>query len=66
MQNIKIFRALLGEIANEYSDAQLEQIDREINTLAELLLGLYSTIKFDDQQTAPIIKSKGRKHTIHT
>jgi flagellin-like hook-associated protein FlgL len=62
--HLKTFRASLGKLANEYSDAQLEQLDREINTLAELLLHLYSSSKFDDQKVMAIIESKGRKHTI--
>lgn len=65
MQNRKTCRASLGKIAQEYSDAQLEQIDREINTLARLLLDLYLSIQFDDRKETPIMESKGREHIIH-
>lgn len=62
MQNIKTFRASLGESGKEYTDAQLEQLDRELNAFAELLLHFHVAAEVDDHNTAPIMKDKGRTH----
>lgn len=65
MENIKAFRASLGELRDGYTDAQLEQLDRELDTVAELLLHLYSSATVDDQKAVPIMKGKGRINSTH-
>jgi hypothetical protein len=66
MQNIKLFRASLGETGKGYTDAQLEQLDRELNVLAELLLHLHVAAEVDDHNAAPIMKGKGRTHITYS
>ena len=39
-KDLKDFRAFLGPPSERYNDAQLEQLQREMDTLAELLLEL--------------------------
>jgi hypothetical protein len=42
MQNLKHFREALGQVADEYSDSQLEQLQRDIVIMADLLVELFT------------------------
>jgi hypothetical protein len=41
LRDLAAFKRLLGETANDYTDAQIEEIQREMFALAEILIGLY-------------------------
>ena len=41
MRALQEFRKRLGAFANKYTDAQLEQLQREMEAMAQLLVDLY-------------------------
>ena len=73
MHDVKGFRIFLGPAGEQYSDAQLEQLEHETDTVAELLLELHFSSKNRPRQRGtepridvgtapPMMKGKGRKH----
>lgn len=41
MSDIEAFKKSLGTAADKYTDAELQQLQRDIHSLAELLLDIY-------------------------
>jgi len=40
-EDLNTFKTFLGPVANEYTDAELEQLRDEMHAMAELLLDIY-------------------------
>ena len=65
MDEMEKFKAFLGSAADDYSDAQLRQLHREMHAMAELLLDIYLHEKRNETQApAPILTDFGRPHKI--
>ena len=53
MDEMERFKAFLGSAADGYSDAQLRQLCREMNAMAELLLDIYLHKERNNTQSSP-------------
>ena len=52
MDEIEKFKAFLGSAADGYSDAQVNQLRREMHAMAELLLDIHSHKKRNETQSS--------------
>jgi hypothetical protein len=49
MDDLEELRVLVGPVANDWSEAKLRQLARDIDTMAEILLALYYERKRRDK-----------------